>query len=278
MEINPSLLHEGKKVLIGLPWYKTASPLTSFCMMALMDRRKYGISLGFGDAFIAHSRNKLATQLLNSDFEWLLMVDDDMIIPWGDAKWFNDHTGLNLADKFAGLHTIDRLLSHRKTLVGALYFGRWHQAPPVFAEGRQMDKMLRTRGPVDEIRPTKWVGTGCSLFHRSVFLDIEKMFPNLSRERNSGNGQYFTSSEHDLCKAADQSQIIANDDSLTPEVRIAKIQELLRKAQAKSSVHSSAGMGEDVQCCVRATQAGHQPHVDIGLLCGHVGSAVYPIR
>jgi hypothetical protein len=31
------------------------------------------------------------------------------------------------------------------------------------------------------------------------------------------------------------------------------------------------GSGEDVSFCLRAAAAGHQPHVDMGLVCGHIG-------
>ena len=35
------------------------------------------------------------------------------------------------------------------------------------------------------------------------------------------------------------------------------------------------GVGEDVSFCLRAQAAGHVPHVDLGLRCGHVGNYVY---
>lgn len=271
MNIPPESLREGRNVFVALPWYKSASPLTTFSLLAMADRTRMAFGLGFGDAFIAHSRNKLATQFVNSSLEWMLMVDDDMVLPFGDAAWFNGNSGLKLADKFAGLHTLNRLLSHGKTLVGALYFGRWRAGHPVFAEGHQMEEILRTRGPRDEVAPTKWVGTGVCLFHRTVFLDIERVFPHLSREANGGTGQWFTSSEHDLQKA------VAEVIKLGPGQDIEELLGTLETARRKSSIHSNMGMGEDVQLCVRAMQSGHQPHVDLGLWCGHIGNFCYPL-
>jgi len=268
--VDPDSLREGRKVLVALPWYKSASPLTTFALLAMSDRTKMAYALGFGDAFIAHSRNKLATQFVNSSLDWMIMVDDDMVMPFGDAAWFNGNTGFNLPEKFAGQHTINRLLSHGKTLVGATYFGRWRAGHPVFAEGQAMEKLLRRDGPRDELRPTKWVGTGVCLFHRTVFLDIEREFPHLSREANNGVGQWFTSSEHDMHKAI--ARVLDEAD-----MSIEEAGRILKEAKHRSSVHSSLGMGEDVQLCVRATQSGHQPYVDIGLWCGHVGGCVYPI-
>lgn len=265
-------LREGRKVLIALPWYKSANPLTTFALLAMADRTKMGFSLGFGDAFIAHSRNKLATQFVNSPLEWMLMVDDDMVLPFGDAAWFNGNSGLKLPDHFAGMHTLNRLLSHGKTIVGATYFGRWKAGHPVFAEGQQMEKLLRAAGPRDEVLPTRWVGTGCTLFHRTAFLDVESRFPHLSRERNGGTGQWFTSSEHDLHQAVED---VINRGPLQD---VSEAIAILESALHKSSIHSNMGIGEDVQFCVRATQSGHQPFIDLGLWCGHVGNCVYPIR
>jgi hypothetical protein len=37
----------------------------------------------------------------------------------------------------------------------------------------------------------------------------------------------------------------------------------------------SSGEGEDVSFCKRATAAGHQPHIDLGLPVFHVGYKVY---
>jgi len=272
--VPSDLLSEGRKVLIALPWYRAASPLTTFSLLAMMDRSKYAITLNFGDAFITHARNKIATQLLNSPLEWMWTADDDMIFPWGDPKWFNTHTGLNLPDKFAGLHALDRLLSHGKTLVGVTYFGRAPGRPPVFGGGLEMNHELLKKGPRDEVRPVKWVGTGGMLTHRSVFLDIEKTFPHLSRAENHGVGQYYTSSEHDLHVAIDEVLRLCENGNITA----ADVVHILSRAKHKAKIHSGLGMGEDVQMCVRATQAGHQPHVDLGCWAGHVGGAVYPLN
>lgn len=270
--VPSDLLSEGRQVLIALPWYRTASPLTTFSLLAMMDRSKYAITLNFGDAFIAHARNKIATQFVNSKMQWMWSADDDMIYPWGDPKWFNSHTKLNLPTKFAGLHALDRLMSHGKTLIGLTYFGRAEGFPPVFSEGPQLCDELLRNGPRDEIRPVKWIGTGGMLTHRSVFLDIETKFPHLSREQNNGVGQYYTSSEHDLHVAVDE--VLRLCEAETGSFK--EIADILTRAKHKAKIHSGLGMGEDVQMCVRATQAGHQPYVDLACWAGHVGGAVYP--
>jgi hypothetical protein len=238
----------------------------AFSVMSLIDRTKTAAMLDFGDAFIVHSRNKLADGFLRTKMEWMLTIDDDMVVPFGNAPLFNSFTSFNLPESYAGLNVIDRLLSHGKTLVGALYFGRWKHGKGVYGEGSDPQELKYAKsGPHNVCKPTRWVGTGCMLIHRSVFEDIEKKFPHLSRGADGKGGQWFTSSEHDLRIAAEKA--VTQD----PVVGMATI----KAALAMSKRHSSLGMGEDVQFCVRATQAGHQPHVDMGCWAGHIGSYCY---
>src|SRR5579872_6205949 len=114
----------GSKVLIAMPWQKSVSPITATCMAQLIDRRRCASALHFGDAFVAHTRNSIADTFLSSKCEWMLTLDDDMVVPFGDPAWFKFYTGFNFPEKFMSLNALDRLMSHGKTLVGALYFGR----------------------------------------------------------------------------------------------------------------------------------------------------------
>ena len=271
---------EGKSVCIMMPSYKYTNPRTAFSILSLLDRQQMAVMLDFGDAFIAHSRNKLADNFLKSTIEWAFTVDDDMIIPFGNAQLFNLFTRFNLSDNFAGQHALNRLMSHGKTLVGGLYFGRWAHGKPVYAEGHtdKVEEAYARKAPYDICKPTRWVGTGCMLIHRSVFLDIETRFPQLARNSQGDYGHWFTSSEHDLRAAASEALKVLDDVTASESARILKARELMGNGTALSRSHSSLGMGEDVAFCVRATQAGHQPHVDMGLVCGHVGDHVYGPR
>lgn len=266
MVVVPSL--GAARVVLALPWYKSASPITAFSVMGLVDRARTMLLLNFGDAFVAHTRNTVADLFLETDVEWMLTIDDDMVVPFGNSAWFNAFTRFNLPEKFAGVNAMDRLLSHGKTLVGGLYFGRHPFGPPMYAEGcNDAAEAARARmAPQDAVKPTRWVGTGCMLVHRSVFLDIEKMFPRLARKGKRG-GQWFTSTEHDLVAAVDDAKraLAAGDNR--------RALQLLD--EASHSKNSSLGMGEDVAFCLRAKQAGHQPYVDFGLVCGHLGDRIY---
>lgn len=277
VEPSSSVIFLQKKIMIALPWGKSTHPITSFCVSQLMDRRRATTALNFGDAFVAHSRNAIADLFLRSESDYLLMIDDDMVVPFGNAQWFNAYTGWNLSKPFAGFNLIDRLLSSGKSLVGALYFGRYKDANPVYSEGiREREQILKT-APYDLVKPTRWVGTGAILIHRSVFEDIEKKFPRLSRGADGKGGQWFTSSEHHAMDAIDRTRKFLSEGPMTGEKAL-KAYEMLESAAVDARSKSTLGVGEDVQFCLRAGEAGHQPYVDMGLLVGHLGHAVYPLR
>ena len=262
-------LIENRQVAICLPFYKTTNPRTAFALLSMVDRKRMSISLDFGDAAIWHSRNKLADNFLRSGLEWSLWVDDDMLPPFGNASLFNSYTGFDLPDKFAGMHGIDRLLSHSKTLVGGLYRGRWPQGRPVFAEGPRLEKWVNEQ-PRDEIRQTEWLGFGFILVHKTVFLDIEKTFPDLARKPDGNGGQWFSPSEHDLVKSVDAAL-----KSLKELSSLEEAQRILEEGLRLSRRRSGLGVGEDVVFSRRAAQAGHQPFIDLGCICGHLGDYMY---
>jgi hypothetical protein len=192
-----TIITYNKKVMVVQPWQKLISPITSFCVQQLVDRRRTSTLLNFGDAFVAHTRNSLADGFLESECEWMLTIDDDMVVPFGNSEWYNAFTRFDLPEPFAGFNAIDRLMASKKTLVGALYFGRWPNAKAVYNEAMAYPKEAEyaKTAPIDLVKPCKWVGTGCMLIHRSVFEDIEKRFPKLARGPNKKGGNWFTSTE-----------------------------------------------------------------------------------
>jgi len=269
----------GQKIIVAKPWQKTVHPLTAFSVGQLCDRRRTADMLNFGDAFVIHTRNKCAEAFLSSPCEWMLMVDDDMVIPFGDAKWYHKATGFNFPQPFMGFNALDRLLSHKKTLVGGLYSGRYPKSNLMYNEASQPEENAWVRrGPHNMIKPTRWVATGCLLTHRSVFEDIEKRFPRLARGGDKKGGQWFTPTEASLI---DRVQMIRDrlleGGSMTAE-KAYKALEGLESALAEARSENPLGTGEDVSFCLRAAAAGHQPYVDVGLVCGHIGHCVYGLH
>jgi len=265
-----------QKVLIICPWQKNLSPITSFCVTQLADKRRTSMALNFGDAFVAHSRNSCTDAFLKSSLEWALWIDDDMVVPFGNANWYRAYTGWSrYPDPFAGFNAIDRLMSHQKSLVGGVYFGKHPTGHPVYNEGsRPAEADMIRSGPRDEIKPTRWVGTGCLLTHRTIFEDIERKFPLLARGADAKGGQWFTSSEHMAMEGIRRTRDMLSDGPMTAEKSV-RAYEMLEGIAAESRTKSTLGMGEDVQFCIRATESGHQPFIDLGLVCGHIGHMVF---
>jgi hypothetical protein len=264
------------KVLIALPWQKQLSPVTAFCVSQLMDQRRTASALAYGDAFVAHSRNSLADHFLASKHEWILQIDDDMVIPFGNSDWYRAFTGFTFAERFMTLNALDRLLSHGKSLVGALYFGRHKGANAVYNEAgsNPAENEYAKKGPYDFIKVTRWVGTGCMLAHRTVFEDIEKQFPRLARSGGKHGGNWFTSTEATLLDNVTRLRDAVQGKPLTGEIAYSVLSGLT-SAIAIANHENPLGSGEDVSFCLRAQAAGHTPHVDMGLRCGHIGHYVY---
>lgn len=274
---SASTVAYAKKVMIVLPWQKHVSPITAFCVSQLMDRRRTATMMNFGDAFVAHSRNSCAEAFLRTTCDWMLTIDDDMVVPFGNAEWFKGNTGFDhFPEKFLALNALDRLMSHQKSLVGALYFGRHQNGPPVYNEGSMtaQESAYARKAPHDLVKPTKWVGTGCMLIHRAVFEDIEKKFPRIARGPGGRDGNWFTSTE---ASAMEQVQSLLDRLQSGP-LDGNKAYDALNGLQgivSRAAAENSLGVGEDVSFCMRAAASGHQPHVDMGLVCGHLGLKCY---
>lgn len=267
-----------KKILIITPWYKSAHPITANAVANLADKRRCQIMLNFGDAFVIHSRNKCVEQFLKSSMEWALWIDDDMVVPWGNSAWFRAYTGWgDFPDPFAGFNAIDRLLAAKKTVVGATYWGRHPGAGPVYNEGsaNPAEREYCWKGPYDVVKPTAWVGTGCLLTHRSAFEDIEKRFPNIGRGSDGKGGNWFSPTEHNLMRNVNLLRDMLTDGPMTSEKSLRALT-MVEGALSDARANSGLSTGEDVTFCRRAAQCGHQPHVDLGLWCGHIGHLVYP--
>lgn len=282
---------EGKKVLLMLPWYKTTHPLTAFSLFALLDRQKMGAAMEFGDAMIAHARNKLLDTLVTTGVEYGFFADDDMIFPCGNAGWFNRYTGLALAEPFAGQHTINRLMSHKKTLVSGLYFQRKDAGRAVYLEALRdgvdgdAEQRFAKTAPRDTLKEVEWAGTGCMLVHRSVPLDIREKMPWLA-PRAPGESWHYTSSASDALIAALPAVAESVSGALTDFAKDADAGKMERymadaghklKELAEASTKANRlNDGEDAVFGRRAKAAGHPTFVDFAVVCGHIGGKVYP--
>lgn len=183
-ELPPAELWTGRDVCLCLPWYKETYPDTVMCIMAMWDKTRMRMELRSGDSMITRSRNQLAKRFLNNGAAWSIWFDDDMVFPFGHAGIYATMTNMrNVADKFMGLNTIERLISHGKSIVGGCYWDR-KGGGKLIAGGSEP---ILSPIPSDRLQAVKFVGTGCLAIHRQVFLDIATKFPEAMSPDSLGN-------------------------------------------------------------------------------------------
>jgi hypothetical protein len=191
---SPETLFEGSKIYIVSPVYDRVSFLMYKASHILRYRyeKQLGILTMMGSE-LALLRNKLADRFLETGAEWALWLDSDMAPPMGypaeSRKW-----GSDFADEYNQVDVLEKLMSHGKTIVSAVYFDRWGQGIPMFAEGRNDASVARglRGGPRNELRSTEWVGAGCCLVHRKVYEDMLEKIPEIRRPNDQTPNGYYT--------------------------------------------------------------------------------------
>lgn len=222
---------EGRDVCLCLPVYQDVPQAHFFTMLCLAMKYRMALRLEFrgDDSMITRSRNHLAKRFLDTGATWSVWFDSDMVVPFGHAGVFMTQTNMrNVPEKYLGFHTIERLISHGRSIVGGCYWDRRGGGKLIAGGGGAITNPI----PSDMLHAIGFVGTGCLAVHRQVFLDIAAKFPETYSKNAFGNeAGFFTNIQ-------------------TPERML----------------------GEDESFAKRATDAGHPTYLDLGLLCGHIGS------
>lgn len=177
---------QGRDVCLCVPTYKPVPGETFFSMMALAMKYKMGMRLEHRgrDSMISRSRNHLAKRFLNSGASWCIWMDSDMIFPFGHAGSYMTLTGMkNIPAHLAGCHTIERLISHGKTVVGGCYWDRNGSGKLIAGGGGPITRPI----PSDALHAIGFVGTGCLAVHRTVYLAIAEKFPETMSADSLGN-------------------------------------------------------------------------------------------
>ncbi len=131
--------------------------------------------------------------LEQSTATYLLFIDDDMILPVGRPEFIKKMCGLPATYPNTALayHTVHRLMEHKQMIVGANYYTRHFNGRPVNALGMTPKFWQSAKNFENKIHPCDWVGTGCLLIHRQVFLDMQKKFPELAPENSLMPWDFF---------------------------------------------------------------------------------------
>lgn len=163
-------------------------PTLPFMWTCLYLAKKY--ELGFdvqADTKIDRSRNMLAHRFLQSGCTWSLWIDGDMAAPIANRDWFRWITASEvIPDEACRYDVLERLLGHGKAIVGGVYasrrfHGRLVMQPEINPRHHE-DKLLCNdirRGTARGLAGVEWLGFGCALVHREVFLEVQRRFPDL---------------------------------------------------------------------------------------------------
>lgn len=250
IEFDPSPLHAvkplyektelGKKMVILMPMNGPPEPEIMDAFARLYDPKEMDFHrVAFNNLSVA--RNSLAGKFLRGPWDWALWWDSDTVPPYGNAEAFKKLCqNPGMPDPFAGVHSIYRMLVHKKPFVSACYVGRKKGAPPQFFTGdAETVRSLVKRGPRNELLECEWTGFGFVLTHRRVFEDVIKTQGEEIRVKNDG---------------------------------------LRAKFGYDYAFFTPTGVdipGDDIPFCVRAVKAGHKPVMDLSVFAAHIGNYAY---
>ena len=162
-----------------LPWH--------WFMLYLAKKYELGFDVQ-SDTMITRSRNMLAHRFVKSGCTWSLWVDSDIAAPIANRDWFRWITGSEVVpDEACRYDGLIRLMNHGKAVIGGVYASRrYHGAlviQPEIHPRHHEDKLLANdirRGTARGLAAVEWLGFGCALVHREVFLEIQRKFPDLA--------------------------------------------------------------------------------------------------
>lgn len=170
-----------KRIFLGMPCYGTVAPdvLEDFGRFLFHCGRRlpqYDFFLGIrtkAEQFRARNSLVEAAQSMNCDY--LLMLDDDMIVNTAQTSGTSDSYDF-----------IDRLIAHDKDLIGVLYYQRMGACAPVLMTkaGEKGYRFLRDDEITHGLQKVDVAGGGCLLIKMRVFDRLT--YPYFSPEYEYG--------------------------------------------------------------------------------------------
>jgi hypothetical protein len=150
------------------------------------------------DTMITRSRNVLAKRFLESGCLWSLWLDADIAAPIKDPDWLRKMGATTIPNESCDFDVWERISSHRKAVVGGVYAGRWFHGQliiqPEVKPRSHEDKLLANQirnGHARGLAEVEWIGFGCALVHRDVFLEVQRRFPQLAPKSEFSPWGYF---------------------------------------------------------------------------------------
>ena len=225
------------------------------------------------DSLVPRARDKMAAAFLETDAEWQLQLDNDIIFPhgigpelagfyanWMDKDIFDCFLNEGVFRAALSMNAIDEILrsgiQDGKTIVGGYYF--WRGGSRNFNEASSIIP-LNADGGFDiefKLRPDNYIetdklATGFLLTHRSVYEDIMKDYPEL---------EY-----HVPNNIPGKSTYAFYNMEITEEER-----------STKDGIENFRFYrSEDYAFAYRAKMVGHKPCLNMNILLGHIGTHIY---
>jgi hypothetical protein len=246
-EALPLTQWKGKKVAVALMAYRNINADVHFALYAnyaSYGPDKIGLIRAPKATEIHRARSQVANVFMRGDAEYLIMVDDDMLIPYGNEGAYERHVldlcGEGVPAGLGRVHGISKLMSHGPEvgIVGGLYTARGKgRNPMVF--GGNFTRDQAKNGTLTGLHEVDWIATGFIRIHRSVFKKIKDAAPTkfkdiMPRGQPNGPGDYY--------------------GYFLPRLN---------------------HQGEDSAFCSRAKEVGVKCYLDSDIKCGHVGEYVY---
>jgi hypothetical protein len=163
-----------------------------------MKKNEMGLQI-MSDTVIHRSRNMLAHRFLKGGTTWSVWIDGDMAVPLANPEWYRWITGSNnVPQEYTNYDAIDRLLTSGKPIIGGVYASRKFHGQlviqPEIRPRNHEDKLLCNNiraGTARGLVEVDWLGFGCCLVHRQVFLEVQRHFPNLAPESEFAPWRFF---------------------------------------------------------------------------------------
>ena len=156
-----------KDTYIGFPVYDGKVGLPTIQQVFYAQHHKdspiKGVIYLTGDSLVTRARNKTVKKFLESDAEYLLFIDSDIIFTQQD---------------------IIKLRNNNKKLCGGVYLKKKLPYAPV---------CNRLLGQEDGLHIMAEIGTGFMMIHRDVFADIKAKYPEhaYKNEGDEEKGEYY---------------------------------------------------------------------------------------
>lgn len=146
---------------------------------------------------VSNARNRVVSRFLESDDDWLLMLDTDMIFPEDSAE---------------------RLLSHEQPIVSGLYYQPGNPPFPCMYQNIGVGYYASiNEWPDGALVKADSVGAGFLMVHRDVFTHISYVIPNRSAQwfQEIQMGMKLVGEDFAFCaRAAECSYQVTVDTSL----------------------------------------------------------------